>query len=128
MIFGIGTDIVQTARMQRSLERYGDRFARRLLSEEEYRDFERSGDKANFLARRFAAKEAVAKALGTGFTNGIQLRDIGVGHDERGRPLLQFTGGARSFIEAHGITATHISLADERDHAVAFVTLETADR
>jgi len=124
MIFGIGTDIVQTARMQRNLARFGERFARRVLSEEEYADFERSSDKANFLSRRFAAKEAAAKALGTGFANGIRLQDISVAHDERGRPLLRFNGGARSFLESHGITATHVSLADERDHVVAFVTLE----
>jgi len=126
MIFGIGTDIVQTSRMQRNLERFGERFARRVLSDDEYLDFERAGDKANFLARRFAAKEAAAKALGTGFANGIHLQDISVAHDQRGRPLLRFTGGARSFLDSHGITATHVSLADERDHAVAFVTLETS--
>ena len=124
MIFGIGTDIVQTSRMQRNLARFGERFARRMLSEDEYADFERSGDKANFLSRRFAAKEAAAKALGTGFANGIRLQDITVSHDQRGRPLLRFTGGARTFLDAHGITASHVSLADERDHAVAFVTLE----
>jgi holo-[acyl-carrier protein] synthase len=126
MIFGIGTDIVQVARMQRNLDRFGDRFARRLLSTEEFADFTQSGNRAHFLARRFAAKEAAAKALGTGFADGVQLRDISVTHDVRGRPTLRFTGGAQSLIQNRGITAVHVSLADEHDHAVAFVTLETA--
>jgi len=125
MIFGIGTDIVRVERMRRDIERFGDRFAERILTEQEMREYQEVGQRAHFLAKRFAAKEAAAKAMGTGFSHGIQLRQIGVGHDDNGKPLLEFSGAAREFLDRHGIRVSHISLADEQDHAVAFVTLET---
>ncbi|MCG6976373.1 MAG: holo-ACP synthase [Acidiferrobacterales bacterium] len=123
MIFGIGTDIVRVARMEKNLERFGDRFARRLLTENELRDYAVNSSPAHFLAKRFAAKEAAAKAMGIGFREGLSLRQIGVGHDGKGKPQLEFNGYAAAFIEEHGINAVHVSLADEADHAVAFVTL-----
>ncbi len=126
MIFGIGTDIVRVARMQQDLDRFGERFAERILTANEMQEFRRNAGKANFLARRFAAKEAAVKALGTGFSQGVQLHDIEVGHDAQGKPLLEFRGRAREFMREKSITVSHISLADEQDHAVAFVTLETA--
>ncbi|MBI3571636.1 MAG: holo-ACP synthase [Gammaproteobacteria bacterium] len=125
MIFGIGTDIVRVARMQEDLDRFGDRFAERILTVGELQEFHQNASKANFLARRFAAKEAAVKALGTGFSHGVQLRDIEVTHDEQGKPLLEFSGRAREFLQEKKISIAHISLADEKDHAVAFVTLET---
>ena len=125
MIFGIGTDIVRVARMQQDLDRYGERFAERILTANELQEFHRNTGKANFLARRFAAKEAAVKALGTGFSNGVLLHDIEVAHDAQGKPLLQFHGRARELLQEKSIVVAHISLADEQDHAVAFVTLET---
>ncbi len=125
MIFGIGTDIVRVARMQQDLDRYGDRFAERILTANELKEFHDNAGKANFLARRFAAKEAAVKALGTGFSNGVLLHDIEVTHDAQGKPLLQFHGRARELLQEKSIVVAHISLADEQDHAVAFVTLET---
>ncbi|MCR4347233.1 MAG: holo-ACP synthase [Sulfuricaulis sp.] len=125
MIFGIGTDIVRVARMQEDLDRFGERFAERILTANELREYHQNNNKANFLARRFAAKEAAAKALGTGFSNGVQLHDIEVAHDTQGKPLLEFRGRARQFMQEKSIGVAHISLADELDHAVAFVTLET---
>ena len=125
MIFGIGTDIVRVARMQEDLDRFGERFAERILTTNELREYHQNNNKANFLARRFAAKEAAAKALGTGFSNGVQLHDIEVAHDSQGKPLLEFRGRARQFMQEKSIGVAHISLADELDHAVAFVTLET---
>lgn len=125
MIFGIGTDIVRIARIREDLTRYGDRFAERILAATELQEFHQTANKANFLARRFAAKEAVAKALGTGFSNGVQLRDIEVTHDTQGKPMLEFHGQTQQFVQKKGIAVAHISLADEQDNAVAFVTLET---
>lgn len=125
MIFGIGTDIVRVARMQEDLDRFGERFAERILTANELREYHQNNNKANFLARRFAAKEAAAKALGTGFSDGVQLHDIEVAHDTQGKPLLEFRGRARQFMQEKSIGVAHISLADELDHAVAFVTLET---
>ncbi len=123
MIFGIGTDIVRVARIERSLQRFGERFARRILTDSEFTDFHGIARPAHFLAKRFAAKEAAAKAMGTGFRNGLSLRHIGVGHDSNGKPQLEFSGVAAEFLSHHSINSVHISLADEGDHAVAFVTL-----
>ena len=126
MIFGIGTDIVRVARMQADIARYGDKFAERILTSKELDEFRQSSQPASFLARRFAAKEAAAKAMGTGFSDGLHLRHIGVGHDASGKPLLEFSGKALEFVRENAITTVHVSLADEEDNAVAFVTLETA--
>jgi holo-[acyl-carrier protein] synthase len=125
VIFGIGTDIVRIARMNRLLERYGERFARRILTDEELRDFVAAASPARFLAKRYAAKEAAAKAMGTGFRDGLSLRHIGVDHDALGKPVLAFSGRAAEFVAQNGIREVHVSLADEDDHAVAFVTLGT---
>jgi len=125
MIYGIGTDIVRVSRLEQSLARFGEKFARRLLTPAELADFRRALKPAHFLARRFAAKEAAAKALGTGFANGLRLRHIGVAHDPAGRPVLVFEPPAAAWLEERGIRAAHVSIADERDHAVAMVTLET---
>lgn len=123
MIFGIGTDIVHVDRMRDSLEKHGDKFARRILTEPEFSEFSDKQDKAAFLAKRFAAKEATAKAMGTGFSQGLSLRHIGVKHDEAGKPLLEFLDVAEQFLQDNNIKQMHLSLADERDYAVAFVTL-----
>ncbi len=124
MIFGIGTDIVRVARMHNSLDRYGDQFARRILAEQEWAAFLASKRRAHFLAKRFAAKEAAVKAMGTGFRNGITLKQIAVSHEQDGRPLLGFSEQAQEFITRNGIKSAHLSLSDEEEYAVAFVTLQ----
>ena len=125
MIYGIGTDIVSISRISRNLARYGERFAARILNSTELDDFRRTLKPAHYLARRFAAKEAAAKALGTGFVNGLFLRHIGVAHDAMGKPLLVFEGHAAVLVAARSVHAAHISISDEEEHAVAFVLLET---
>jgi len=129
VIFGIGTDIVQVSRIQKSLDRYGEQFARRILAETELEDFRRTLQPARFLARRFAAKEALAKAYGTGFSGGLTFRDIAVTHDAAGKPVLQLAGRAAELQQELGIGADFISISDEREYAVAFVTVlkNTAD-
>lgn len=123
MIYGIGTDIVHIKRMRDNLDKYEDKFARRILTDSEFVEFENKNDKAAFLAKRFAAKEAAAKAMGTGFSQGLSLHHIGVGHDDAGKPVLEFLDVAEKFIQERKIKQAHLSLADERDYAVAFVTL-----
>ena len=123
MIFGIGTDLVEIRRVARIYNRYGDKFARRILSEDEWGEFGHTRQPAYFLAKRLAAKEAAAKALGLGFRDGLTLSDIGVAHDQNGRPLLIFQGRAKQLAEELGVGEPHLSLADERDFALAFVTL-----
>ena len=123
MIFGIGTDIVRISRIQQGLDRYGERFARRILAGEELTDFQRTLHPARFLARRFAAKEAVVKAYGTGFTRGMTFQDIVVSHDAAGKPLLLLSGRALELQYEMGIGEKFISISDEQEYAVAFVTL-----
>ncbi len=124
MIFGIGTDIVCVSRMQENLERYGERFAQRILAEQEWEAFLASPRRAHFLAKRFAAKEAAVKAMGTGFRDGITLKQIAVSHAPGGRPLLRFSERAELFVRRNGIVKAHLSLSDEEAYAVAFVTLQ----
>ena len=124
MILGIGTDIVQVARLKAGLARFGARYARRILDAAEYGEFETSARPEHFLAKRFAAKEAAAKALGTGFRGTFGLRDIRVTHDSLGCPRLVLAGGAHAHAARLGVRALHITLSDEADYAVAFVILE----
>jgi len=125
LIRGIGVDLVRIERMRQALDRFGERFSRRILTIGELQEFRRSQQPARFLASRFAAKEACAKALGTGFRAGLSLRHIGVGHDESGKPLLTSTDKATALLRERGISASHISLSDEQEHAIAFVVLES---
>lgn len=124
MIFGIGTDIVAVARMEQALARHGDKFAERILSPQEFAEFQRNPQPARFLAKRFAAKEAAAKAMGTGFRDGLSLQHIWVARSPLGQPLLQFEARAAEMCSQYRIDGAHLSLADESEYALAFVTLE----
>ncbi len=124
MIYGIGTDIVAVPRLQASLDRYGQRFAARILTESEMSGFQRTQSQAHFLAKRFAAKEALVKALGTGFRDGLSLRDVAVANDVLGKPMLVFSDELADRLCSRGITQQHLSLTDEREYALAFVILE----
>ena len=124
MIFGIGTDIVRIQRMADNLSRYGERFAARILTEAEMKAFGDTGQPAQFLAKRYAAKEAVAKALGTGFRDGLSLRDICVSNDPLGKPLLEFSERTQLELQKRGIDGVHLSLSDEQEYAIAYVVLE----
>ena len=123
MIYGIGTDIVSIARIASAIERHGERFAQRILAESEQQAFAESVRPEHFLAKRFAAKEAAAKAFGTGFSGGLCMSDIAVTHDTLGRPLLSFSGRAESLCKELGIGEHFLSISDEKDNAIAFVTL-----
>ena len=127
MILGIGTDLVQVARMQRLWARHGARLRARLLHPMEQDDLP-SADPAGFLARRFAAKEALAKALGCGIGPDMALAEAGVTHDARGRPEFVLEGSARATAERLGVSAIHLSISDEREYAQAFVIVEGAGR
>ena len=125
MILGIGTDIVAVGRIQASLERHGERFARRILATVEMEEFIADKRPAHFLAKRFAAKEALVKALGTGFRNGIKFSDISVTHNNLGKPGMCYSGTTALYLQKMGVSLSHISLADEQDYALAFVILDT---
>jgi holo-[acyl-carrier protein] synthase len=126
MIYGIGTDIVKVARMEENITRHGRRFAEKILSRTELLEYDQHAAQANLLAKRFAVKEATLKALGTGLRMGMSLRDISVSHDELGKPLLQLSGKADAVARERGIGQGFVSIADEQEYALAFVTLMLA--
>ena len=123
MIFGIGTDIVAVARMTQFLERHGERGLEKLLAPTERAECLASAAPDRFLAKRFAAKEALGKALGIGVRAPALLPAMAVGHDEHGKPAFEFAPTLAAYIAERGLTS-HLSLSDERDYAVAFVVLE----
>ena len=125
MIFGIGTDIVEYARIKKMFAHYGDRFAGRVLSGRELPELGAHTDPARFLAKRFAAKEAFAKAVGSGMRHPVTLRRISVIHDGLGKPMLQFDEALRTHLAQLGISGHHLSISDERGMIIAFVVLET---
>lgn len=125
MIYGIGTDIVEVERIQSSLDQFGDAFAKRILADSEWADYQASQLKARFLAKRFAAKEAFAKAIGTGIRGDVSFHNIAVTHDALGRPLLQLSATLQGFLKQHHIYQSHISISDEKNLALAYVVLET---
>lgn len=124
MILGIGTDLVQVARMQGMWERHGRRLPERILHPLERAELPEQNP-AGFLARRFAAKEALSKALGCGVGVDMALAEAGVTHDARGRPEFVLEGRVRATVERLGVGAIHLSISDERDYAQAFVIVES---
>ncbi len=131
MILGTGTDLIDIRRVENTLERFGERFIRRCFTETEIAKAERrraAGTHIATYAKRFAAKEAMSKALGTGFNHGVFMKDIGVVNDENGRPTLHLTGGAAAYLErlvpAGYKPSIHLSLTDEPPIAKASVIIE----
>ncbi len=122
MILGLGLDVVELSRMQRSWERFGMRLARRLLHPDE--EAAMRAPEARFLASRFAAKEAAVKALGTGFAEGITPTDIAVRSLPSGRPELALHGKALERAQSLGVTRMHLSLTHGRETVAAVVVLE----
>ena len=120
LIFGIGTDIIEIARVQSTYDRFGEHFVDRLLMDEERRLFDRSKNPVRFLAMRFAAKEATVKAMGTGFAHGMWLRDVGIVSDPRGRPLLIWSERGSAVCKRMGIGNGHVTLTDDAGLIVAF--------
>jgi len=127
MIVGLGIDVCELDRIERILERHGQRFAARICTEAERAELHTpTGPRAvAFLAARFAAKEAAAKALGTGFRRGVGFRNIEVRHLPSGKPTLMLYGASLEIAESLGASAFHISLTHGRDVAAAVVVLET---
>jgi holo-[acyl-carrier protein] synthase len=123
MIFGIGTDILELSRVEHVYARFGDRFAERLLLDEEQALFTKSRNKVRFLAMRFAAKEAIAKALGTGFANGIWVRDVGSVPNALGQPQVIFSRRGLALCERLGVGEGFLTLTDEAGLIVAVAVL-----
>ncbi len=127
MIFGIGTDIVSHARIQAVHERYGDRFAHRILSPQELPEYFKHTQPSRLLLKRFAAKEALSKAVGHGLRSPITFQRISISHDHLGKPIFVFDATLAAYLRQLGITQHHLSISDERDMAIAFVVLESTE-
>jgi holo-[acyl-carrier protein] synthase len=128
LIVGLGSDLADIRRIEATLERFGERFIGRIFTDVERARSERKADRASSYAKRFAAKEACAKALGTGLRAGVFWRDMGVVNMRSGQPTLALTGGAAKRLAAitpQGRTARiHLSLTDDHPYAQAFVVIE----
>lgn len=125
MIYGIGIDVVEPRRVERLVARYGERFARRVLTPQEWPSYLRTAQPVLFLANRFAAKEAFSKAMGTGFRYPVTLQCISVVQNAAGRPSLAFHPNLERLIRERGITGHHLTISDERSLACACVVLES---
>lgn len=124
-ILGLGTDIVEVERFFVSLSRFGESFAREILTHSEFLHFKKKRQAHRFLAKRFAAKEAAAKAMGTGISRGLSFQDFAVESDELGKPTLILLGVAADIAAKKGILHHHVSISDERLYAVATVIFES---
>jgi len=124
VIYGVGTDVVEIARIENALARFGERFARRILSESEFNRFKNHRLPAAYLAKRFAAKEAFTKALGTGIHAPANWQGVWVKNLPSGQPVLQFSDSLSQFLSRRGVSKAHVSLSDERGVAFATVILE----
>ncbi|WP_261815970.1 holo-ACP synthase [Vibrio gallicus] len=123
-ILGLGTDIAEIERVAKALSRTGKPFAQRILTETEMSHFDGLSFQAKYLAKRFAAKEAASKALGTGISKGVSFQDFEIHNDPLGKPCLTLSGQAKVIADSLGVKRYHISISDERHYAVATVILE----
>jgi holo-[acyl-carrier protein] synthase len=122
----VGTDVVQVSRMEAVWQRHGEAFARRTLMPEELQWFGRTRNPVRFLAMHFAAKEAIVKALGTGFRHGVWVRDVGFVPDFRGKPCVIFSVRGDVVRRKFGVGEAHVSLTDEAGLVVAMAVAEKA--
>lgn len=132
MILGLGSDLIDIRRIEKTLDRFGERFIDRIFTDIEQQKADRRSARAASYAKRFAAKEACSKALGTGFRKGVFWRDMGVVNEPSGRPTMDLTGGAgehlASMIPAGYEPKVHITIADDFPWAQAFVIIEAVPR
>ena len=123
MIIGIGSDITSIKRIARVYKKYGERFAKRILTPDELESYARRFHKVPYLAKRFAVKEAAAKALGTGIKRGVSWRHIAALNKPSGAPYLVLEGAAQERFNQLGAKSSFVTITDETDYAVAFVVI-----
>ena len=123
MIYGIGTDLVELARVEQTYHRFGERFVERLLMDEERELFDKNTQPIRFLAMRFAGKEATVKAMGTGFSNGVWIRDVGIVTNALGKPEIVWSKRGKDVCDRLGIGEGFISLTDDAGLILAFAVI-----
>ncbi|MCB1689374.1 MAG: holo-ACP synthase [Halioglobus sp.] len=123
-MIAVGTDILQINRIEEMVARQGERFVRRILTEQEQQEYHASKQASRLLAKRFAAKEAIAKSLGTGIGRGVSWQDIQIEHDANGAPIVRLLGGAMLAARQRGGERVELSLSDEMDYVIAFAVLD----
>lgn len=128
MIFGIGVDVLEVKRIGETLERFGERFVERLLMPEEQAQLARTQRRVRFIAMRFAAKEAIVKAMGTGFSHGVWIRDVGVVQNAWGKPEVVFSERGDRVRRGLGVGDGHVTLTDEAGLVVAVAVLMKAEK
>ena len=128
MIFGIGVDVLEAARIKKTLARFGDHFVDRLLMPAERAQLARTKRPERFIAMRFAAKEAIVKAMGTGFAHGMWIRDVGVVQNAWGKPEVAYSPRGEKMRRKLGIGDGHVTLTDEAGLIVAVAVLEAAPK
>ncbi|MDE1220901.1 holo-ACP synthase [Vibrio aestuarianus] len=124
-IVGLGSDIAEIERIEKALSRSGDAFAERILTPQELAVFTSLKQKGRYLAKRFAAKEAASKALGTGIAHGVSFQNFTISNDQNGKPMLTLSGKAAQLAEVAGVQHIHLTISDERHYAVATVIFES---
>jgi len=122
-VISVGTDILRISRIEEVVARLGDKFVKRILTETERQEYADSALPVRLLAKRFAAKEAVAKTLGTGIGRGVSWQDIQIEHNDSGAPSVKLSGGALRVARERGGSIVEISLSDEAEYVVAFAVL-----
>ncbi|MGA7539720.1 MAG: holo-ACP synthase [Steroidobacteraceae bacterium] len=127
MIFGIGVDVLEVRRIRETLERFGAHFIERLLMPEEQAQLARTQRRERFIAMRFAAKEAIVKAMGTGFSHGVWIRDVGVVQNAWGKPEVVFSERGERVRQGLGVGEGHVTLTDEAGLVVAVAVLMKAN-
>lgn len=125
MIYGIGIDVIEAHRVARLIEKYGERFARRVLTPVEWPGYKKTVRPVLFVANRFAAKEAFSKAMGTGFRYPVTLQCISVVQNRAGKPSLEFHPKLDAMVRERGIVSHHLTISDESSLACACVVLES---
>jgi len=124
MIFGIGVDLVETSRIERLLAQYGERFARRVLTDLEWPGYQRTNKPVLFIANRFAAKEAFSKAMGTGFRYPVTLKNISVVQNKAGKPGYVLSEPLTAVMRQHEIAGHYLTISDEKSMACAVAVIE----
>lgn len=124
MIYGIGNDILDCSRVTKIWLKQPDRFATRILSTQEFVLYQQSSDKPRFIAKRFAYKEAIVKAMGTGLRFGLRFQDFSILPDNLGKPVISYSAKAKKLLEQLGISTIHVNISDEKKYIYACAIAE----